>query len=576
MMKKKIALITALILAYSSVGVNAAIETKYDYFTKQITVKGTHVDEEEGRPIAILVDSPASTDESSLGTKVLQFAQTSTSGEDGAYQFDFEVNFDISPSATVEDTYKKDAYGEYTIKIGGYNLAVAESDTIYIPSPAEVNTMLANLSTPDVAEAGEDIDEYAKRLHLNEDITSSVNETEFARVVGEEARKNGAYTSADMAATHQRLKRSAVVAAFNAGQESLVYNQTTKELLNQDVLGLPAIDSAGVTLYNTYNTALSQEGKVALKNELVGQSFNTYDDFLKKFKEQVMLKAVQYPVDTGIAYISNLITSENAAAINMTATEFLNCANKDGIASRVARQSYATVFDLQQAIIPLASDFIDTGWGETTGAGTPGGYYIPDGNAVTPETDVPVDMEMFKDVPTSHWLYSELYKMKTIGIVSGSDGYFYPNNQIKREEFVKMLCEAFEIPNAQGDVTFTDVVDSAWYKKYVDSVSASGVVNGMGDGTFGIGQNISRQDLCVMVYRAVNGASENVGVPMFSFSDAKDVADYAKDAINYMYMTKILTGYEDKTIKPANPCTRAEAAKIIYATMEHIKEVKAK
>ena len=89
------------------------------------------------------------------------------------------------------------------------------------------------------------------------------------------------------------------------------------------------------------------------------------------------------------------------------------------------------------------------------------------------------------------------------GIVSGDDtGKFNPNDNITREQFLKMLVEAAGIETDEAENTFADVKD-AWYKPYVLKAKNFGIVNGISDTEFGIGSNITRQDMAVMITRTI-------------------------------------------------------------------------
>ena len=54
-----------------------------------------------------------------------------------------------------------------------------------------------------------------------------------------------------------------------------------------------------------------------------------------------------------------------------------------------------------------------------------------------------------------------------------------------------------------------DVKEDVWYYKY-SYRTKSGVVQGIGDNKFGIGSNITRQDMAVMAYRAPQIAGINI------------------------------------------------------------------
>jgi len=56
---------------------------------------------------------------------------------------------------------------------------------------------------------------------------------------------------------------------------------------------------------------------------------------------------------------------------------------------------------------------------------------------------------------------------------------------------------------------------------------------------------------------------ENTGKSLYAFSDASDVASWAKEAVTSFVKAGIIRGHEGK-INPKGTSTRAEAAQVIY------------
>ena len=124
-----------------------------------------------------------------------------------------------------------------------------------------------------------------------------------------------------------------------------------------------------------------------------------------------------------------------------------------------------------------------------------------------------------------------------------------------------MLVVTFKLSGNHDTVKFADVQDDAWYASYVNTGVASGVINGMSDGTFGIGKNITRQDVCVMVARALN-MDTSVDYEL-DFEDYRSISEYARNCVGALTDYAVINGFSDNTFKPGNTCTRAQAAKII-------------
>ncbi len=182
----------------------------------------------------------------------------------------------------------------------------------------------------------------------------------------------------------------------------------------------------------------------------------------------------------------------------------------------------------------------------------------------------------FTDLDTVQWAQESIALLADKGVINGvSETIFAPDNQVTREEFAKMLVEAFGLLLPEADSEFTDVEDGSWYEPYVASATNAEITKGISETEFGIGQQISREDMATMVERAM----VNVGLyqpqdtkddivigdeeEKFQFADDDQIASYAKDAVYRMQKEEILSGKENNLFDPKGYATRAEAAKII-------------
>lgn len=88
---------------------------------------------------------------------------------------------------------------------------------------------------------------------------------------------------------------------------------------------------------------------------------------------------------------------------------------------------------------------------------------------------------------------------------------------------------------------------------------------GVSDTEFGIGREITREQMAAMIYRAVK--SSGLDIPRKAaaeFSDYGAISDYAKEACGFMSETGIMNGKTGGVFDPSAAATRAEAAKVIY------------
>ncbi len=177
----------------------------------------------------------------------------------------------------------------------------------------------------------------------------------------------------------------------------------------------------------------------------------------------------------------------------------------------------------------------------------------------------------FSDLGEAEWAREAIEALAKDGIVDGvSDGVFAPNDNITREAFVKIIVGALGLTDEGATASFTDVAADAWYAPFIASASAAGIVNGNPDGTFGVGQNITRQEMVTIAYRAANIAGvalDAVNEPQ-AFADASEIADWASTAVQAMQTANVVNGMEDGRFAPNENTTRAQAAKIIYSLVQ--------
>ena len=113
---------------------------------------------------------------------------------------------------------------------------------------------------------------------------------------------------------------------------------------------------------------------------------------------------------------------------------------------------------------------------------------------------------------------------------------------------------------------FSDVNEGDWYYSFIAAAYNNGIINGYDNGTFGVNDNITRQDMAVIIYRAAEraGISFDAVNEEITFEDGAEIADYARDAVRTLQTAGIINGISDTEFAPGMNATRAQAAKMIY------------
>jgi hypothetical protein len=179
-------------------------------------------------------------------------------------------------------------------------------------------------------------------------------------------------------------------------------------------------------------------------------------------------------------------------------------------------------------------------------------------------TTAPAAAATFSDVPSSFWGYDAISSLSGKGIVSGyPDGSFKPNNNITRAEFATMLVKALGL-TASGTDSFTDVAPSNWCYGSVNTAVYAGLVSGMGNGQFAPNAPITREEMAVMVAKALGSNAPTVtGVELSAFSDGSAISSWAVKGMEVSVKADIVSGMDGKLAPQAN-ATRAQAAAMIF------------
>lgn len=177
----------------------------------------------------------------------------------------------------------------------------------------------------------------------------------------------------------------------------------------------------------------------------------------------------------------------------------------------------------------------------------------------------------FDDLGTVNWAYPSISRLFELGIVNGySESEFMPQANVKREEFVKMILCASGINDFESQNYFSDVDANEWYSPYINTAYKKGIIKGIGNNDFGIGNSITRQDMALIIYNVIK---DNPGFEYKSggeFADADLIDDYAKEAVDALGGLKIINGIGDDCFAPKQNATRAEAAVIIDRALSYI------
>ena len=177
----------------------------------------------------------------------------------------------------------------------------------------------------------------------------------------------------------------------------------------------------------------------------------------------------------------------------------------------------------------------------------------------------------FKDVAADAWYSNSVAFIAARGITTGSgNGNFGPDEKLTRGQFIVMLMKAYGITlDVNQKDNFADV-GNTWYTAYLAAAKKLGISAGIGNNLFAPEKEITRQEMFTLLYNALKVigklSSVNTGKLAENFSDASDIAPWAKDAMNLFVGSGTISGGGNK-LSPKSITTRAQMAQVLYSLL---------
>lgn len=184
----------------------------------------------------------------------------------------------------------------------------------------------------------------------------------------------------------------------------------------------------------------------------------------------------------------------------------------------------------------------------------------------------------FTDVSKDLWYYESIKYVYVHGMMTGRDETtFSPDRNLTRAEFSKILYRIAGEPEVEYKDIFPDVREGLWYTDGILWAYEEGIVTGHGDGTFRPEDNITREQMALMMYRYAISKDYDVKerADYSDYVDADKVSSYAEEAMSWAVGNGIITGKdkeEGKLLDPQGKATRAECATIIMRFCEKYDE----
>lgn len=363
------------------------------------------------------------------------------------------------------------------------------------------------------------------------------------------------------------LKYSVAMEAFNQNKKSYIIKDGSIEY--DEMLGITKyLDDHG-TLSKLYTESLTASGVSAAVDGLFGNNAQSSEDLQKIFAKQVILNGIKNNTKNGSGIVASVLTDDNIKAAGLALPNYTSLSSTsvadDAIYSIRNEITLSNMESKIEECSKVKSDISKPSAspsGNNSGKKT-GSISVGQGTVTTPMPEV--NTAAFSDIDGYVWAQESIGYLSGRNILNGvGDGLFNPGGELTREAAAKIICLAFGIAQSNEENIFTDVDSSAWYAPYVTALNKLSVIKGISETEFGLGAGITREDFAVMIYRALNWEASSAES---AFSDSDSISSYALDAVNTLYEKGIINGYQDGSYGPKLNISRAEGAKIIYSVL---------
>ena len=555
-MKRKIIIAASLLAAASVLASNAALAYEIEVRTDSFSVSASLVsDVNTERPTIQLLNGDK--------TEVIYMGEgTSQTNSDYTYTFSFET---FGLPKTLET-------GNYILRIGGDGVETKETTIAFVNIIDKSDALNAVNEAEDKTAA---VIENSGKLGID---TSAVEAlpTEWKDVISDALA--GIDLSNDGTEEQVNEKYEAFLESYTTAAEKAV------------IAGSDDKAAVAEAIENSEKLGLDKEGaysklddKTAVAEALISRDLSpdiTGDELKDEFDGAVLVCVINR-LDHGSAR-EEFEKCAKSGLIDPDMSDFnaLGETNKANVFKDLKKQGITDYTKLADAFEEIAASYKKQntttgggGGGGSTGGGGGGGVIqtppVPDTVTPTPSPEPETDGAAFTDMAGFEWAEEAVEELSRRGVVNGDgSGKFNPQNFITREEFAKIAVTAFDLYNPDAVSSFDDVPGDAWFYTYVSSARESGVVTGISDTQFGAGNNITRQDMAVMLKRILDMTGISADNGGASFADEESIADYAREAVRALSGLGVLNGMDDGRFAPGDSVTRAQSAKAVYELLK--------
>ena len=188
------------------------------------------------------------------------------------------------------------------------------------------------------------------------------------------------------------------------------------------------------------------------------------------------------------------------------------------------------------------------------------------------------DKRTYTDID-GNWSQKSIERLSTMRIVNGRPEGFTPDTYITRAELSAMISRALGAVMKDTVATaFSDLDKTHWSYYEANNAQKWNLIHGYPDFTFKPEQSVTRLETIQMIANALSYTNRDAfvntteaGKYLSGIKDAEDIESWAVPSVVMVLKYGIIKGYEDGSLRPNSPITRAETVTLIGRLLENFK-----
>ncbi|MGW7159330.1 SwmB domain-containing protein [Paenibacillus taichungensis] len=176
----------------------------------------------------------------------------------------------------------------------------------------------------------------------------------------------------------------------------------------------------------------------------------------------------------------------------------------------------------------------------------------------------------------SHWAKDVISELSAKWIINGQNGTLYvPEQKITRAEFATLVAKGLGLPGDYSSVQqFKDVRYGDPTGAYIGAAAKAGIITGNTDGTFRPDSMITREQMAIMMVRALDYAKQptvlntSAASTLSKFKDSNRIQ--SKELVAKAVQEGIIQGMTTQTFVPTGSATRAQAAVMLKRVLNKL------